>query len=196
MSALSVSVELCSSTGFGVAALASYPTAEPRSGVLSPLSAAQSPRTRLCYRPHHTRNLTHTLFAAVHSVLCTPSTVSCSPRLGGPALSRSTSCAQCWGPTRRTRSWRSTSAGRWTGWPGWSRRSRRCTCALGAPPPAHGAASEQSLDVWQAEEQCSRTTAHLDLHAGWGPAGDLLLHPAADHECETAAWAAAGSSAQ
>jgi hypothetical protein len=36
---------------------------------------------------------------------------------------------------RRTRTWQSTSAGRWTGTPGWTRRSRPSTCAPAARPP-------------------------------------------------------------
>ena len=48
---------------------------------------------------------------------------------------RSTCDAQWRGRTRRTRSWQSTSAGRWTETPGWSLRSRQSTCAQEAPPP-------------------------------------------------------------
>lgn len=48
---------------------------------------------------------------------------------------RSTCGAQLTAPTRRTRSWRSTSAGTSRAMPGWSRRSRRRTCARAARPP-------------------------------------------------------------
>ena len=54
------------------------------------------------------------------------------PALRAP---KSTCGARSTARTHRTRTWRSTSAGTWTGSPGWSHRSRQRTCALAAQPP-------------------------------------------------------------
>lgn len=87
-------------------------------------------RRRLCCATAHA--------ATCSGLLALASTLAAAPRMLLDCcnrLLRSTCGARWMGRSRRTRTWRSTFAGRCSGWPGWSHRSIQSTCAPVGPPP-------------------------------------------------------------